>query len=106
MGTVADLDDLTRADLPTDARAVADTLDEWLVRMHGIHSGGHFVGAFLDFLGERGYEVRPAPDPTAHDYLSTACHHGLHDRCRKVCKFCPTACRCVCHLIAEGVDRD
>jgi hypothetical protein len=34
---------------------------------------------------------------SAHDYLSTACLHGLHDRCRLVCKFCAAACRCGCH---------
>src|SRR5438105_1997448 len=32
-----------------------------------------------------------------HDYLSTACYHGLHERCRKTCKFCDTSCRCLCH---------
>lgn len=32
-----------------------------------------------------------------HDYLSTACHHGLHPRCRRTCKFCDTPCRCDCH---------
>lgn len=32
-----------------------------------------------------------------HDYLSTACGHGLHDRCRLVCKYCPAKCRCECH---------
>lgn len=40
-----------------------------------------------------------------HDYLSTACHHGLHQRCRKTCKFCETECRCSCHraALSEGV---
>lgn len=32
-----------------------------------------------------------------HDYISTACQHELHDRCRKVCKFCDEACSCSCH---------
>ena len=32
-----------------------------------------------------------------HDYLSTACYHGLHVRCRLRCKFCDTPCRCECH---------
>ena len=36
---------------------------------------------------------------TEHDYLSTACHHDLHDRCRKECKFCATPCKCPCHGI-------
>lgn len=32
-----------------------------------------------------------------HQYLSTACLHGLHDRCRKQCKFCTAECICACH---------
>jgi hypothetical protein len=27
-------------------------------------------------------------------YLSTACDHGLHDRCRISCKFCGSYCVC------------
>jgi hypothetical protein len=37
------------------------------------------------------------PQAGAHDYLSTACHHGLHARCRLTCKFCAEPCRCECH---------
>lgn len=33
-----------------------------------------------------------------HDYLSTACYHGLCERCRKQCKFCSVSCRCACHV--------
>ena len=29
-----------------------------------------------------------------HHYVSTACAHGLHSRCRSTCKFCATACEC------------
>lgn len=29
-----------------------------------------------------------------HRYVSTACQHGLHDQCRRVCKFCGVSCRC------------
>lgn len=29
-----------------------------------------------------------------HYYLSTACFHGLHDECRKTCKFCTSPCQC------------
>lgn len=32
-----------------------------------------------------------------HIYASTACQHEIHDRCRKVCKFCQEPCRCECH---------
>lgn len=46
---------------------------------------------------ERGGE-EPDADPVRaeHDYLSTACLHGLHDRCRLRCKFCYAECRCPC----------
>lgn len=34
----------------------------------------------------------------AHEtYLSTSCHHGLHPRCRKECKWCRKPCACACH---------
>jgi hypothetical protein len=33
-----------------------------------------------------------------HDYLSTACFHGLHGRCRRNCKFCDAPCNCACHV--------
>lgn len=35
----------------------------------------------------------------SHNYLSTACLHGLHDRCRENCKFCAAPCRCECHSV-------
>lgn len=37
------------------------------------------------------------PSPN-HLYLSTACTHGFHMRCRGTCKFCEAACRCQCHV--------
>jgi hypothetical protein len=37
-----------------------------------------------------------------HAYLSTACHHELHDRCRKLCKFCDNPCVCKCHEKKPG----
>lgn len=33
-----------------------------------------------------------------HDYVSTACLHGLGDRCRQTCKFCHSPCLCAHHL--------
>ena len=33
-----------------------------------------------------------------HVYLSTACHHELHEECRKECKFCEVSCVCDCHV--------
>lgn len=56
-----DLDDLTRdqlADRPDQPWAdIASTLDEWLARQHGIFSGSHGVGLFLDLLTERSLSV-------------------------------------------------
>lgn len=36
-----------------------------------------------------------------HDYLSTACLHYLHDRCRRTCKWCQSFCTCDCHRWEE-----
>lgn len=58
-----DLDTLTRADLAElahlPAAAVADVLDDWLLRAHGITSSGHNVGLFLDLLAAAGFQVTP-----------------------------------------------
>lgn len=37
-----------------------------------------------------------------HFYISTACHHGLHSRCRTICKFCQERCLCPCHPKIPG----
>lgn len=29
-----------------------------------------------------------------HQYLSTACFHGRHHKCRKTCKYCGATCIC------------
>lgn len=29
-----------------------------------------------------------------HIYVSTACLHGLHDKCRLICKYCNSPCEC------------
>lgn len=34
-----------------------------------------------------------------HHYLSTACVHGLHSRCRRLCKWCDVECLCLCHHV-------
>lgn len=31
---------------------------------------------------------------TPHHYISTACQHGLHEQCRRSCKFCGAICAC------------
>lgn len=40
-------------------RAVSEALDELLVRMHGILSGGTYPAEFIAWLAERGYRVAP-----------------------------------------------
>jgi hypothetical protein len=40
----------------------------------------------------------PAPAVITHQYVSTACMHSRHDRCRERCKFCGMHCRCACHI--------
>jgi hypothetical protein len=46
-----------RADLPPMERAVSDTLDEWLMRGHGIFTSWAAPEDFLFWLEERGYKV-------------------------------------------------
>jgi len=48
---------------------------------------------------ETGYDITLPVPP--HDYLSTSCLHGLHERCAEKgarCKFCAAPCRCECHV--------
>lgn len=58
----AALDRMTRAQLAElhgPERAVADILDDWLRREHGVISSSHGVGMFLDLLAEAGYQIMP-----------------------------------------------
>lgn len=72
-----DLDDLPRAqlregslgDMPGD---VADVLDAWLFEQHGVASSHHYVGAFLELLAERGYQVTRTESPAFESLLSPA----------------------------------
>lgn len=54
--------------------------------------------------------------PAGHEYVSTACLHGIHSRCVRSCKFCGAPCRCGCdhtpeaegplrRLLAAAIDR-
>lgn len=53
--------------------------------------------------GMVGTMAEPHPPPEfIHDYLSTACLHKLHGRCRETCKFCGTPCRCAHHGPGEA----
>jgi hypothetical protein len=46
-----------RKDLPPLERAVSDTLDEWLVRLHGIFSSWAGPDEFIYWLEKRGYVI-------------------------------------------------
>jgi hypothetical protein len=65
-----------------------------------------FGGPTHDFVAES-----PIPSEAAlamvkiglHSYLSTACLHGKHELCRKVCKYCEAICSCTdCKHAAEA----
>lgn len=59
---VDDLDTLTRADLAErdgPAYTVACVLDDWNRRLHGVISGHHGAGLFLDLLAVEGWRVTP-----------------------------------------------
>lgn len=67
-GYSPDPDDLTRAELAELAHLpwsdLAEVLDEWLHREHGVTSSHHHVGLFLELLSERGWQVtRVEPIP-------------------------------------------
>ena len=51
------LDRMKRDELPAMPRAVADVIDEFNLRQHGLMSGSHGAGLFLDLLAERGFRV-------------------------------------------------
>lgn len=66
MDEEVDLDTLTRADLAELAgpeATVADVLDEWLLREHGVTSSSHGVGLFLDLLAAEGWRVERVQVP-------------------------------------------
>jgi hypothetical protein len=64
MPSHAHFDHVTRDELPVDAHAVADTLDEWIHRAHGLTSSAHGAGLFLDLLAEHGYRIAPTGSAT------------------------------------------
>lgn len=69
------LDELSRGqlrELDGAPAVVADVLDEWNHRLHGVTSGDHGVGLFLDLLAARGYRVEPIPAIEFADVLPPA----------------------------------
>jgi hypothetical protein len=51
-----------REDLSPLERAVSDTIDEWMMRMHGIVSNWAYPREFIGWLRERGYEIAPCKE--------------------------------------------
>ncbi len=62
----AELRETELGDMPGD---VAEALDDWLHRNHGVLSSSHNVGDFLDELAARGYRVTKIEVPTFDDLL-------------------------------------
>lgn len=54
---MTDLDQVRRDDLTGVPAALATALDAWLFRTHGVASGGHNTGTFLDELAASGLAV-------------------------------------------------
>lgn len=52
------------------------------------------------------FELPPEDDEPLHlfdhNYLSTACYHHLHNKCRLTCKYCKYDNFCVCHCHKRG----
>lgn len=69
-----------------------------VVKWDNSHSsrGVNFHSKHLAKEIDAGPCMKPLPI-SEHAYVSTACHHGLHDQCRRRCKFCEIACSCPCH---------
>ncbi len=73
-GSGEHLDRLPRAELgntelgPMPA-VVAFVLDDWMFTQHGVLSGHHGVGVFLDLLAAAGYRVTPIAAPRFDDLM-------------------------------------
>ncbi len=62
-----------------------------------------FGGADAPVEGE---DFAAPQEASQHSYLSTACHHELHARCRQSCKFCGKPCACSCHAAAVSAPKE
>ena len=56
-----------RSELPPLERAVSDTLDKWLFRLHGIISSWAAPYLFIEWLAEQGYEIVEKPGGKANE---------------------------------------
>lgn len=53
---------MNRDDMPPDLRAVSDTLDEYLMRMHGLVVSHTHAEDFIEWLAGNGYVVTRSPN--------------------------------------------
>lgn len=77
--------------VPVRGRYLQVAVGDWLVRDS---TGALFV--LSDEAARILHAERGPAGPVDEHYLSTACHHQLHTRCARTCKFCAAACRCEC----------
>ena len=73
-----------------------------VLRSHGLIC--IYCGAMLVDRVEPAAPAEAVPAAEAHpdhDYTSTACIHGVHNRCRQQCKFCSVKCGCICHAMQQ-----
>jgi hypothetical protein len=83
-----------------DMKEVRRMLGDTLLTQLSASNMRHVITRVWEMLEQARALLPPEGRPVhgdEHIYLSTACHHGLHDRCRKECKFCAVRCLCSCH---------
>lgn len=67
----------------------------------GKHGDRHTATCGCERLRARAALTEAVEHAGGHHYLATSCHHDLHGRCRRTCKFCQAACECGCHRPTE-----
>lgn len=79
-----------------------DSVATLVERYRGILAEPAHARFRLDAASELAEAVLRELGGGTHFYVSTACQHGLHARCRLTCKFCTVPCACPCgHPVLE-----
>ena len=93
---------MRRDELPPMERAVSDTLDEWLSRLHGVLTSWNGPIEFLEWLGNRGYVVR-SKDEVAQLEAELEEHDAYYKKIiNEECATDEIHCTCVPALRAEN----
>lgn len=91
-----------------DVLAIAMPEVSRIIVMHTNRGGSYYGPNIRPQMDALEAALGAAPEPVIpkeeHVYISTACYHGLHDRCRQSCKFCSTPCQCSCGHKAGNVE--